>query len=234
MKKSLVSFSGLLSLSFILVFLATPVNAEPYGWSPDVNAGNKDNVLCTGEKPKAPVLYQPNHPAFPQPTGSGQVRVQWTKVPGVTGYHVYYGLSPNNYIYSVRNLNSESESITIGGLGNRSYYFAVQSKKDCATGPLSNEWGGRPGRGGFATALVRSTPVTTTGEKVEAVYPSRNIKQDNAVQVKQTIEPTKQEAPKYDSQKAVPVAPKAVEAAKPAEKRGFLQSIFDAIGNFFK
>lgn len=143
-----------------ILFLATgfvsQVRADnPYGWSPQVDFSNQGPPVCTDQKPKAPILYEPNHPLLPKAKGKGQIRLQWTKVPDASGYNVFYGLSPKNYIYSVPNLPN-TDNYTVSFLANKKYYFAVSAKAGCAGSPLSNEWRGRPGGGGY-TVLAQST-----------------------------------------------------------------------------
>lgn len=158
--------STLLKLGVVSLFLSLiggafvgKAQAEPYGWSPNVDNSWGGTPSCTDAKPdKAPILLQPNHPKLPQPTGKGQVRLQWHKVPGATGYNVYYGLSRKNYIYSVTNL-PDTDNYTVSHLANKVYYFAVQAKKGCAAGALSNEWAARPGKGGFLVAAPGFTPI---------------------------------------------------------------------------
>ncbi len=205
---------GLLGLVAASVVSAPQVFAEAYGWSPDVNEGSKKTAVCTDEKLKAPILYEPNHPAFPRPTGAGQVRLQWTKVPGASGYNVYYGLSPRNYIYAVRDLPDSSTSYTISRLAGKNYYFAVQTKKGCAAGPFSNEWGARPNGGGFLTAAVGAAPLQRT------TTPVVNYQTPTAPLVPPRVQ--QPSAPAVPTPRVVvpPVAPK---------QPGF----FESIANFF-
>lgn len=165
---------------FAFVFLAFSVRAEPYGWSPNVDHSAS---VCTDPKPdKAPILMQPNHPALPR-GGANEIRLFWHKVPGANGYHVYYGLSPGNYIYSAADI-VDTDNFTVAGLSRRKYYFAVQAKKGCAASDLSNEWWGIPGGGtlnggnsftasGFTpvnnTSFVEEEPATVPAPAVEGI-----------------------------------------------------------------
>ncbi len=143
-----------------LLFLATgfvsQVKADnPYGWSPQVDFSNQGPPVCTDQKPKAPILYQPNHPLLQKAKGKGQIRLQWTKVPDASGYNIFYGLTPKNYIYSVPNLPN-TDNYTVSFLVNKKYYFAVSANAGCAGSPLSNEWWGRPGGGGYSSNVLGS------------------------------------------------------------------------------
>ena len=217
MRKNSVALVGLLGLVIASVVFAPQVFAEAYGWSPEVNSGSKKTAACTDEKLKAPILYEPNHPALPRAKGAGQVRLQWTKVPGANGYNVYYGLTPRNYIYSVRDLPDSSDSYTIGGLANRNYYFAVQTKKGCAAGPFSKEWGGRPNGGGFLTAAVGAVPLQRTTTPIKAT-PAAPLVQPKV----QPSAPVVLPAPRT-------VTPPPAAAPAPTKQVGF----FESIGNFF-
>lgn len=166
---------------FLLVGLlfTQQVKAEPYGWSPNTDNSWQGPPKCGDSKPGSPILYQPNHPVLPQPKLNGQVRLQWTKVSEASGYNIYYGLSPNNYIYTVTDLPGEAETYTVSLLASKTYYFAVQAKKGCAAGPLSNAWAARPkGAGnyvGSATAYipVRRTASTTVLGSTTKVVPTQ-------------------------------------------------------------
>lgn len=148
------SFSTLAVLFIAAVFLfAADVNAEPYGWSPNVDNSWQGTPKCTESGPKQPILYQPNNPALPKAKGKGQIRLQWTKVPEASNYSIFYGLSPKNYIYSAPDIG-DTDNFTISYLANKIYYFAVSAKKGCASSGLSNEWGGRPGGGGYYLAAA--------------------------------------------------------------------------------
>ena len=219
MKKVLAVSLGILVLSVVLLFKTSTVYAEAYGWSPDVNKSTTETPgVCGPGTSVAPILYQPNHPALPQPTGAGQIRLQWTKVPGASGYIVYYGLSPKNYIYSVQ-LSSSSESYTIGYLANKTYYFTVRSKSGCAVGAASKEWGARPNGGGaFITkAAVGAVPLQRT------TTPS-------FVAPKQVPAETEVTAPPVVAPRA-PAAPKAV---TPVSNPGLFESIINFFTGLFK
>lgn len=165
MKKILskISIAVLINLTLMLVVVAGQVKAEPYGWSPQTDFSNQGPPQCTDAKPdKAPILLQPNHPKLPKKaTKAGEVVLYWHKVPGATGYNVYYGLSPKNYIYTAPDLG-DTDNFTVGYLANKNYYFAVQAKKGCAASSVSNEWIGRPGKGGYYTAVAKYTPIKKT------------------------------------------------------------------------
>ncbi len=165
MKKVLrkISFAVLINLTLMLVVVTGQAKAEPYGWSPQTDFSNQGPPQCTDAKPdKAPILLQPNHPKLPKKaTKAGEVVLYWHKVPGATGYNIYYGLSPKNYIYTAPDIG-DTDNFTIGYLANKNYYFAVQAKKGCAASSISNEWIGRPGKGGYYTAVAKYTPIKKT------------------------------------------------------------------------
>ncbi len=215
MKKVAVGL-GILTLVLVLV---QPALAVDYGSSPDLDNSWKGLPVCGEAKPKAPILYEPNNPALPKAKNPGEVRLQWTKVPQARGYNVYFGLSPRNYIYSAADVG-DTDNYTVRFLGNRTYYFAVQSKGDCAIGPVSNEWAGRPGGGGAAM-------VTTS-----AFVP---VQRQNAPEnTPQTQEGSlQQENVRPQAPKAAPAAPSAPKAKAAPASGGFLQSLFSFFGGLF-
>lgn len=223
MKKTLAVSLGVLVFGVVFLFRASSVYAEAYGWSPDVNKSTTEAPgVCGPGTSVAPILYQPNHPALPRPTGAGQVRLQWTKVPGAGGYVVYYGLSPKNYIYSVQ-LPDSSVSYTIGHLANRNYYFVVRSKNGCAVGAASNEWVGRPTVGGGQFSLV-ATGAAPVQRKTTVVTP----------QAPYQPPVVKQQAPSPVTPVAPPVAPVAPKAVVPPSNPGLFESILNFFGGLFK
>lgn len=162
---------GILAFLFFLTTGTGEVQAEPYGWSPSVDNSWAGTPTCTDSKPdKAPILLQPNHPALPKKPKPSEVVLYWHKVPGATGYNIYYGLSPKNYIYSVADV-TDTNNFTIGKLANKTYYFAVQAKKGCAAGALSKEWKVRPGQGGYIVRTGTATNVygATTVNKITPI-----------------------------------------------------------------
>lgn len=176
LKKASLTVFSIFLLSFLLVSQAW---AEPYGWSPNVDNSWGGPPTCTDAPPdKAPILLQPNHPVFPKANEPGAVRLFWHKVPGATGYNVYYGLSPRNYIFAAPDLG-DTDNFTVRGLANRTYYFAVQAKKGCAAGELSNEWSGRAGGSiyqlaaapGFVPVTDTILPKTGTGDGLDEDLP---------------------------------------------------------------
>jgi len=212
----------IIPLTAVSMTLAQSAYAEPYGWSPNTDHSFEGNFLCTSGKPKAPILYQPNHPALPRASGRGQLRLQWTKVPGGSDYIVYYGLSPHNYIFSVPG-TGDTDNYTVGFLANRVYYFAVQAKAGCQTGPLSQEWAARPGGGGFLPAGGR-----TLGAATRAVVPvarKTTILPTSAPQVQgiETAPPTSYQ-PVYEEptvqQPTVQIPQRQTQAPVP-QKKGF-------------
>lgn len=174
MKKTLFKIGlGLTPFLFLLSGISQ-VRAEPYGWSPSVDNSWQGTPQCTSEKPKAPILYQPNHPLLAKASGKGQIRLQWTKVPNASGYNIFYGLSPKNYIYSVPNL-PDTDNYTVSFLANKKYYFAVSANAGCAGSSTSNEWWGRPGAGGYGagtTLGVATTVKKTSVSKTPKAVPS--------------------------------------------------------------
>ena len=137
-KAKSISIIAILFVAVISVF-ARDVKAEPYGWSPQTDFSNQGAPSCSDSKPdKEPILLQPNHPVLPKKPKKGEVVLYWHKVPGATGYNIYYGLSPKNYIFSAPNIG-DTNNFTVGYLPNKVFYFAVQAKKGCAAGALSKE-----------------------------------------------------------------------------------------------
>lgn len=148
----------LLVLLIVVAFSVAPVKAVEYGTGTDPVKPWEGLPVCNDSKPKVPVLYEPNNPVLQKAKNPGEIRLQWTKVPGASGYNVYFGLSSRNYIFSAVDLG-DTDNYTVKFLGNRTYYFAVQTKSGCARGPLSNEWAARPGGGGAANeTTVENNP----------------------------------------------------------------------------
>ena len=198
----------LLILGLLVLLSAVPVKAVDYGGQPELDNSWKPLPVCTENKPKAPILYEPNNPAIQKAKYPGEIRLQWTKVPQASNYNVYFGLSPRNYIYSATDIGN-TDNYTVRFLGNRTYYFAVQSKANCAIGPVSNEWAARPGGGGTSIVPMSFAPV------------QRQAAVNNEVQQEQNVV---QPAPRV----AAPTAkPKAV--APVVKQQGFFQSV----GSFF-
>ncbi len=217
---------------FLATGLVSQVRADnPYGWSPQVDFSNQGPPVCTSQKPKAPVLYQPNHPLLAKAKGKGQIRLQWTKVPDATGYNIFYGLTPKNYIYSVPSLPN-TDNYTVSFLANKKYYFAVSANAGCAGSSLSNEWWGRPGGGGYAvlgsatySPVVKKpkTVVSNTAPTINTVIPSPAVKGEAtgpSTNIGNPVQENTYQAPQNNTYQpppvAVPVAPKP---------KGFLQTI---------
>lgn len=223
---------GILVLAFIFFLVdIEPVKAEPYGWSPSVDNSWQGPPKCTDAKPdKAPVLLQPNHPVLPKKPKKGEVVLYWHKVPGATGYNVYYGLSPKNYIFSAPDIG-DTNNFTVGYLPNKIFYFAVQAKKGCAAGNLSQEWNARPGYGGYAglaastgNPIVRTyTPPPKPVTKQTIILPTTapDIKGvDTNSNTNQNYQPQEPYIP--------PSVPPAVQPAKPKAK-GFFEMIWSLL-----
>lgn len=211
---------------FLATILVGQVKAEnPYGWSPQTDFSNQGPPVCTNQKPKAPILYQPNHPLLAKAKGKGQIRLQWTRVPDATGYNVFYGLSPKNYIYSVPSLPN-TDNYTVSFLANKKYYFAVSANAGCAGSSLSNEWWGRPGGGGYAV-LGSSTskpvvkkpkatvPKTASTGNTVYINPSPAVKGEStgpSTNINPPAQENKYQAPQNNTYQpppvAVPVTPK--------------------------
>ena len=233
MKKALLKIGVAVSpFLFLLGSIVGKVQAEPYGWSPNVDNSWGGTPTCTDAKPdKAPILLQPNHPSLPQPKESGAIRLQWIKVPGATGYNVYYGLSPKNYIFTARDL-PDTDNFTVSHLGSRTYYFAVQAIKGCAASSLSNEWAARPGGTGFvSTTALGFVPVQRRATSAVSGVTSYTPPEPTAAAEVQgvTAEPiqgTAYEAP-TQPQYIPPVAPVA---PKPTPKPNLWQLILRFFG----
>lgn len=219
MKNTLLKIGIIVSpFLFLLSGAAGKVQAEPYGWSPQVDFSNQGPPVCTDQKPKAPILYQPNHPLLPKAKGKGQIRLQWTKVPGASNYSVFYGLTPKNYIYSSPDVGN-TDNFTVGYLVNKIYYFAVTAKAGCAGSSHSNEWAGRPGAGGVVLAAAGFKPVKKTTPPAKVTKPvvvtispePTKAAEVKGVQTQTNVQPTYQ-APQYNPPQAppaaVPVTPK--------------------------
>lgn len=200
-KAKSTSIAVILFIAVISIFVGD-VKAESYGWSPQVDFSNQGPPTCTDAKPdKAPILLQPNHPALPKkPTKAGEVILYWHKVPGATGYNIYYGLTPKNYIYTAADIG-DTNNFTISYLANKNYYFAVQAKKGCAASSLSNEWRARPGKGGYALGgVVRGVQVVRKAVAVpsfkpdvvttEITLPSPTTSEVKGISTQTVIQPT--------------------------------------------
>lgn len=237
---------SILGFVFFLAIISSKVQAEPYGWSPQVDFSNQGPPVCTDSKPdKAPVLLQPNHPALPKKPKKGEVVLYWHKIPGATGYNIYYGLSPKNYIFSVPDVG-DSSNYTIGFLPNKIIYFAVQAKNGCAASALSQEWAVRPGGGGYISSSVLGT---FSGSPIRKVITSKSVEKSEGLTIivptvsqnnsnpevkgvqTQQAQPTFQtpvyQPPVNDSANNIP--PPAVPVA-PAKPKGILQWILSAFG----
>lgn len=112
---------------------ATPTPTTPPSQGPPAVGGPGEPYVCGAEVPPAPTLLSAN------PSGLGQVDLNWTPVTPVTHYSISYGLSSRNYIYGVSNTGNVT-SFTVGGLQlGVDYCFAVRAVNDCAPSALSNE-----------------------------------------------------------------------------------------------
>lgn len=238
MKNKIIQTGILIFPLFFLLVGVVKVKAEPYGWSPNVDNSWQGPPTCTDAKPdKAPILLQPNHPALPQKPKNGEVVLYWHRVPGATGYNIYYGLTPKNYIFSAPDIG-DTNNFTVRFLPNKLFYFVVQAKKGCAASGLSKEWAARPGGTGFASTIVlgtfpgtpikRKTP-SSVGQTngVTVVVPTVSQSNKNA-QVKgvqaEPTEPTYQ-APAYKPQVAVANVP--TPTPKP---KGFFAKVLSFFG----
>lgn len=224
---------------FLFILVASPVHAEEYGWSPQVDFSNQGTPTCTDAKPdKAPVLLQPNHPDLQRATGPGQVRLQWHKVPGATGYNVYFGLSPKNYIFSAPDL-PDTNNYTVSHLGNRVYYFAVQARKGCAASGLSQEWAGRPGGGGIGTTnavlgISDYEGVAPVVRKNAYVAPPAYEEESDVQGTTDEAEEAPSYVPPVNDQPAyrLPTTPPAArnQLTPTPAKKGFWQNLLNALG----
>lgn len=204
-------------LGFLVLVSVAPVLAQDpvyYGSTPNLDNSWQGLPVCGEAAPKAPILYEPNNPTIQKAKNPGEVRLQWAKVPQAVGYNVYFGLSPRNYIYSAVNLG-DVDNYTVRLLGNRAYYFAVQSKGNCAISPLSNEWAARPvGSGRVFTSFVPAQRETNV---------NNNVNVEKNVQVQPP-------APKLSP--LAPVAPKPKKVVAPVSQN-FFQSIFSFFSRLF-
>lgn len=234
------SIAGILFITVISLF-AGRVKAEPYGWSPNVDNSWQGPPKCTDARPdKAPILLQPNHPALPKKPKNGEVVLYWHKVPGASGYNIYYGLTPKNYIFSVPDIG-DTNNFTVRFLPNKVFYFAVQAKKGCAASVLSNEWAVRPGGTGFASTTSLGTftgkpirkatsPSTVQSGGVTAVVPTVSQYGNNAQVKGVQAEPTqpRYQAPSYKP----PVAAANIPIPTPKPKSFFAKLLsFFGFGN---
>lgn len=218
---------------FSLVFLVTTVNAEPYGWSPNVDNSWGGTPTCTDSKPdKAPILLQPNHSLLGRPS-AGEVRLFWHKVPGATGYNVYYGLSPHNYIFSAANL-PDTDRFNVRHLTARRYYFAVQAKKGCAASNLSNEWWGVPGGGGGSSTGGGGVLGVATGftPVKRQVFPTLQPEEETEVTTPQVQGVEEYQQPQvYEQPTSPPVGNPQPFVPQPTPKPlSFWQRLLKAIG----
>lgn len=202
--KDKVLKTELIVLLFFLTAGAGNVYAEPYGWSPNVDNSWKGPPSHVGPKiDKAPIIMLQNFatsiqggPAIAgQP--SGAIGLRWHKVPGVTSYNIYYGLSPKNYIYSAIDIG-DTDNFTLRYLANKIYYIAIQAKNGYSVSDLSNEFAVRPGRGGGLVAAAGFTPVKkntlgvqkTLGTTSQYTQPPVEIKPKGSVEGTDTTAPT--------------------------------------------
>ncbi|OGG30972.1 hypothetical protein A3I51_02310 [Candidatus Gottesmanbacteria bacterium RIFCSPLOWO2_02_FULL_38_8] len=186
MKKDILLKAGAITapIIFSLVFLTTGAMAEPYGWSPNVDNSWGGPPTCTDSKPdKAPIQLPPNHSLLGAPA-KNEVRVWWHKVPGATGYNIYYGLSPHNYIFSAPDL-PDTDRYYVGHLTAGRYYFAVQAKRGCAAGNLSNELWSVPGGRRLSTGGVTNNFVPA---RTAAPTPTVAAPEPTAVEAVQGVE----------------------------------------------
>ncbi len=236
MKKILskITIAVLINLTLMLVVVAGQAKAEPYGWSPQTDFSNQGPPKCTDAKPdKAPILLQPNHPVLPKKPKKGEVVLYWHRVPGASGYNVYYGLSPKNYIYTATDLG-DTDNFTVGYLANKNYYFAVQAKKGCAASSMSNEWIGRPGMGGYYTTVSKYTPIrktTTTAPPTSGgttvVLPTTAPQVQGISTEQQPTVKTNYQPPKNQGYQPPPTAVVPTQTPKP---KGFWQQILSFFG----
>lgn len=222
---------GIVVLAFIVLFVGIkPAKAEPYGWSPSVDNSWQGAPKCTDAKPdKAPILLQPNHPALPKKPKKGEVVLYWHKVPGATGYNVYYGLSSKNYIFSVPDVG-DTNNFTVAFLPNKIFYFAVQAKSGCAAGSLSQEWKSRPGLGGYSVLgastgvpIVRAYTTPRQGN-TQTTYLPTTVPEVKGVETNVNTN-TNYQPQQPNTQPSVPSAAKPV---KPKAK-GFFETILSIL-----
>lgn len=176
MKRKIFNTGIILTPVFlVLTLFISQVRADdhPYGWSPDLSGGPKGPPACTDAKPdKPPVLLQPNHPILPKKAKAGEIVMYWHKVPGANGYNIYYGFSPNNYIYSAADIG-DTDNFTIRFLQNRVYYFAIQAKSGCAASGLSNAWAARPGSSQYYSGSINYNSRSVLGSTTTSLIRKR-------------------------------------------------------------
>lgn len=149
-KKAAIAYFIFILALFLGSLDASIAFAEPYGWSPDTDNSDNGPPVCSETFTRQPVLYQPNHFLLPKAKNRGELRLWWHPTDEASSYNIYYGLTPGNYIFAARELgNGETNNFTLEYLANKKYYFVVQANKGCAAGPRSNEWMGKPTKGGF-------------------------------------------------------------------------------------
>lgn len=233
MKKKFIKL-GLLSSPLLLIILglAGPVKAEPYGWSPNVDNSWQGPPKCGDSAPKAPILYEPNHRLLPKAKEKGAIRLQWTKVPDASNYSVFYGLTPKNYIYSAADVG-DTNNFTVRFLANKKYYFAVTAKAGCAGSPKSNEWVGRPGGGGVSLAASGFTPVKRVVRKVATTPDTVTNPSTPDVTIPVVVQPTNppvvQGAETYQPQQQTVQEPPPAVPLAPKKQKGFFESILSVL-----
>jgi hypothetical protein len=157
----------------IVVFAGSvgDVKAEPYGWSPQVDFSNQGPPKCTDSKPdKAPILLQPNHPVLPKKPKKGEVVLYWHRVPGATGYNVYYGLTPKNYIFSAPNV------------GDAIFYSRFPQNPSPSAGRAAGIISRMGGRRRYVSPVLGAPKLLPSEEPVPSVVPS--VSQSATMQVK--------------------------------------------------
>ncbi len=70
------------------------------------------------------------------PPATGSATLSWTAptkntdgspITGLAGYHVYYGMDPNNLTHTVNVAGAAATSYVVTGLNTGKYYFAVSA-----------------------------------------------------------------------------------------------------------
>jgi hypothetical protein len=105
------------------------------------NVGTTGNITITGSNGSSSASIGPfkivvKAPATPPPAGAGTATLTWapptlntvgSTITDLTGYHIYYGTSPNSLTTTITVTDVSQTSYVVSGLAPGTYYFAVDA-----------------------------------------------------------------------------------------------------------